>query len=305
MQRDDHTEHWLSAALAAGPVVLDGGLGTLLEAHGHDLSSAMWSARLVRERPDAIVEAHREFFDAGARVAITASYQASFEGFAAEGIDREEGIRLLRRAVELAQEARDDRKGTWVAASVGPYGAMLADGSEYRGNYGLTVDELRAWHRPRLEVLAHAEPDLLAVETLPSLAEIEAVTAEVDRLGVPAWISATVSLGTLRSGESLAEAFAVAASSPAVIAVGINCSHPSEVLGAIATARGVTDKPIVVYPNSGEEWDGKNRTWVGEPGFPDQLVRSWRQAGASLIGGCCRVRPAQIARMASVLGGAT
>jgi homocysteine S-methyltransferase len=292
----------LLGALDGGPVVLDGGLGTLLESHGHDLSSAMWSARLLRERPDAIRDAHREFFDAGARVAIAASYQASFEGFAAEGIEREEGVRLLRRAVELAREARDGRSDAWIAASVGPYGAMLADGSEYRGNYGLTVDQLRAWHRPRLEVLAEAEPDLLAAETLPSLAEVEAVTAEIDRLGIPAWISATVSLGTLRSGESLAEAFAIAASSPAVIAVGINCSHPSEVLGAIATARGVTGKPVVAYPNSGEEWDGKNRTWVGEPGFPDELVLGWREAGASLIGGCCRVRPAQIARMSSVLG---
>ncbi|WP_307807336.1 homocysteine S-methyltransferase [Naasia sp. SYSU D00948] len=290
----------LEDAAAAGPVVLDGGLGTLLEAHGHDLSSGMWSARLLQERPDAIVAAHREFFQAGAQVAIAASYQATFEGFAAEGLDRAEAERLLRRAVELAGEARGDRPA-WIAASVGPYGAMLADGSEYRGNYGLTVDQLRAWHRPRLEVLADAGADLLAVETLPSLAEVEAVTAEVDRLGVPAWISVTVSLGTLRSGESLSEAYEVAASAPSVVAIGVNCSHPSEVLGAIRMARAVTPKPVVVYPNSGEEWDAKNRTWVGSPGFPDHLVHSWREAGAALIGGCCRVKPDQIARIAAVL----
>src|SRR3954469_20321688 len=160
---------------------------------------------------------------------------------------------------------------------------MLADGSEYRGNYGVTVAELRAWHRPRLRILADAGADVLAVETLPSLAEVEAVTAEVDRLGFPAWVSVTVSLGTLRSGESLAEAFQLASSSSAVIAVGVNCSAPSEVLGAIAIARQVTGKPVIVYPNSGEEWDAKNRTWVGSPGFPDELVRRWRAGGATPI----------------------
>src|SRR3954451_8793003 len=294
------TAHPLQEAILHGPVVLDGGLGTLLEAHGHDLAGGVWSARLLRAQPDAIVAAHREFFEAGAQVAIAASYQATFEGFAREGVGRREAEELLRRSVALANVARDGRPG-WIAASVGPYGAMLADGSEYRGNYGLTVDELRAWHRPRLEILADSGADVLAAETLPSLAEVEAVTAEVDRLGFPAWISVTVSLGTLRSGESLAEAFSVASSSSAVLAVGVNCSAPSEVLGAIAVAREVTDKPVVVYPNSGEEWDAKNRTWVGSPGFPDELVRRWRRAGATLIGGCCRVRPAQIAHLAEVL----
>jgi homocysteine S-methyltransferase len=294
----------LVEAAAAGPVVLDGGLGTLLESHGHDLSSGIWSARLLRERPDAIVAAHREFFDAGARVAIAASYQASFEGFAGEGLGRAEAAELMRRSVALAADARGSDADRWVAASVGPYGAMLADGSEYRGNYGLTVDQLRAWHRPRIEVLTDAGPDLLAAETLPALAEVEAVTAELDRIGLPSWVSVTVSMGTLRSGESLAEAFAIAASSPAVVAVGVNCSHPGEVTNAIRTARSVTAKPIVVYPNSGEEWDTKNRTWVGAPGFPDQLVREWRREGATLVGGCCRVRPTQIARIAAVLGGA-
>lgn len=291
----------LLAALAQGPIVLDGGLGTLLEAHGYDLSTGVWSARLVRERPAAIVAAHREFFDAGARVAIAASYQASFEGFAAEGIDRAEAAALMLRAIALAREAADEGPGRWVAASVGPYGAMLADGSEYRGDYGLTVEELRAWHRPRLEVLAGSGADLLAAETLPSLAEVEAVTAELDRLATPAWVSVTVARGALRSGESMAEAFSVAAASPAVVAVGINCSHPAEVLGAIRTVRDVTDKAVVVYPNGGEAWVGERRAWVGESGFRDDLVLRWREAGATLIGGCCRVRPAQIARIASLL----
>ena len=168
----------LTEALAAGPVVLDGGLATELERAGHDVSSALWSARLLVDDPGAIAAAHAAFAAAGAQVATTASYQATFEGFAAIGVD---AAAALRRSVELAR-----RSGSrWVAGSVGPYGAMLADGSEYTGAYvdEVSVAQLRAFHRPRLEVLAEAGVDVLACETLPALAEVEALAAELDRLG--------------------------------------------------------------------------------------------------------------------------
>ena len=205
-------------AVAAGPVVLDGGLGTLLESHGHDLSSSLWSARLLVEDPDAIRRAHAEYFAAGARVAITSSYQVSYEGLDAAGLSRRDADAVLARSVELARQAREDSglspDEAWVAASVGPYGASRADGSEYTGDYGLDVAQLREWHRPRLQTLAAAAPDAIAIETIPSLAELEAVCRELDGLGVPAWVSVTISDGRLRSGDSLAEAFALAGSAP-------------------------------------------------------------------------------------------
>ena len=206
----------LTEAVAAGPVVLDGGLGTLLEAHGHDLSSSLWSARLLLEQPDAIRQAHAEFFDAGARVAITSSYQVSYEGLRGEGLVTGAVDALLARTVTLARRARADAGLTddeaWVAASVGPFGAIRADGSEYTGDYGMSVAQLREWHRPRLHALAAAGPDALAIETIPSLAEVEALCAEVDGLGVPVWMSMTVADGSLRSGESFADAVGMAAS---------------------------------------------------------------------------------------------
>jgi homocysteine S-methyltransferase len=215
----------------------------------------------------------------------------------------------MRLSVRIANQARDaaatqagDSSGRWVAASVGPYGAMLADGSEYRGDYPVGQRELRDWHAPRIAVLADERPDLLALETVPSLSEVTALLDVVRGSGVPAWLSVTPHLGALRTGEPLEAAFAFADEVEEIAAVGVNCCHPSEVLAAIAAARQVTDKPIVVYPNSGESWDAKNRTWVGEPGFPRELVERWLDAGASLIGGCCRVGPEQIARIASVLG---
>lgn len=283
----------LASELERGPVVLDGGLGTLLESRGHDLSSSLWSARLLDDDPDAILDAHRSYFAAGARVGISASYQVSFEG------SGDRAPMLLRRSVELCARARDeavDADGVerWVAASVGPYGAMLADGSEYRGDYGVDAAALRSWHARRLDVLCATDADVLAVETIPSLEEVGAVAAELIGRGRPAWVSVTAARGLLRSGESLAEAFRIAAAVPEVIAVGVNCTDPADVAVAIGAARSVTAKPVVVYPNSGERWDAEARAWTGRPGFPPALVAEWVAAGAALIGGCCRVGPTEV-----------
>jgi len=297
----------LADALAQAPVTLDGGLGTTLELRGNDVTDALWSARILLENPGEVQAAHEDFFRAGARIAISGSYQVGYENLAREGFTEAEVDALLTRSVEVAQAARAAAglDGTaWVAASVGPYGATLADGSEYTGDYGLTVDELRDWHRRRLGVLAASGADVLAVETIPSLAEVRAVVAELDALRAanphtpPAWIAVTIDGPELRSGEPLAEAFALAAASDAVLAMGVNCCDPRDVAQALAIAREVTDKPLVAYPNSGEQWDAKNRRWMGHPGIASELVGEWLALGAGLVGGCCRVTPAAIAEFA-------
>ncbi|MFN8072115.1 MAG: homocysteine S-methyltransferase [Mycobacterium sp.] len=288
---------------ADGVLISDGGLATELEARGNDLSDDLWSARLLAEAPGEIGAVHEAFFRAGAQFATTASYQASFEGFARRGIDRAEAERLMRRSIELARSARDAAAPSgWVAASVGPYGAMLAHGEEYVGRYGLSVAELTAWHRPRLDALAAAEPDVLALETIPDSDEAEALVGLVAEYGLPAWLSYTIAEDRTRAGQPLDEAFAVAADVPEIVAVGVNCCAPADVLGAVATARRVTDKPVIVYPNSGEVWDGENRVWVGTPGMDTGLAADWVAAGARIVGGCCRVRPDDIAAMASAVG---
>ena len=285
-------------------LISDGGLATELEARGNDLSDALWSARLLVDAPDEIVAVHVAFFRAGAVFATTASYQASFDGFAARGIDRGQAARLLRRSVELARTARDEvgGDGRWVAASIGPYGAALADGSEYRGRYGLSVAALTEWHRPRLEVLADAGPDVLALETIPDIDEAEALVPLVQQLGVPAWISYTIDGRNTRAGQPLADAFAVAAGVAEIVAVGVNCCAPTDVLPAIAVARETTGKPVIVYPNSGEGWDAQRRAWVGRARFSVELVPQWIAEGACIVGGCCRVRPADIADIAAAAG---
>ncbi|MEU8978159.1 homocysteine S-methyltransferase [Streptomyces sp. NPDC048309] len=302
------TSGTLADALSAGPVVLDGGMSNQLESAGHDLSDALWSARLLAERPEAIVEAHLAYFAAGADVAITSSYQATFEGFAKRGIPYEKAAELLGLSVELAREAarRAAAKGVtrplWVAASVGPYGAMLADGSEYRGRYGLSVEELERFHRPRLEVLAAAAPDVLALETVPDADEARALVRAVRGLGVPAWLSYSVAGDRTRAGQPLEEAFAAAADADEIIAVGVNCCAPEDVDGAVETAARVTGKPVVVYPNSGEAWDAQARAWTGRSTFTAEQVTGWRRGGARLIGGCCRVGPEAISVIAGTLG---
>lgn len=294
----------LAEALAAGTVVLDGGMSNQLESAGHDLSDELWSARLLAEQPEAVTEAHLAYFRAGADMAITASYQATFEGFAKRGISRDRAAELMALSVESAREAAR-RAGVsrplWVAASAGPYGAMLADGSEYRGRYGLSVDELERFHRPRLEVLAAARPDVLALETVPDAEEAAALLRAVRGLGVPAWLTYSVAGDRTRAGQPLEEAFALAAEADEVIAVGVNCCAPQDVEAAAATAARVTGKPVVVYPNSGETWDAEARAWTGRSTFTTGQVKGWQQAGARLIGGCCRVGPDGIAGIAGAL----
>jgi len=283
-------------------LISDGGLATELEARGHDLSDPLWSARLLADAPQEIVAVHAAYFRAGAMIATTASYQASFEGFAAHGIGRDDAIGMLRRSVELAKTARDEvgADDLSVAASVGPYGAALADGSEYRGRYGLSVAALARWHRPRLEVLAASGADVLALETVPDVDEAEALVNLVQSLGTPAWLSYTIDGTRTRAGQPLAEAFAVAAGVPEIVAVGVNCCAPDDVLPAIDIASAV-GKPVIVYPNSGQGWDGRHHTWIGPSRFSGQLAAQWVAAGARIVGGCCRVMPADIADMATAL----
>ncbi|WP_339132192.1 homocysteine S-methyltransferase [Streptomyces sp. f51] len=297
----------LAAALSSGTVVLDGGMSNQLEAAGHDLGDSLWSARLLADRPEAVVEAHLAYYEAGADVAITSSYQATFEGFARRGIPRERVAELLGLSVEAAREAarRAHAKGAvrplWVAASVGPYGAMLADGSEYRGRYGLSVAELERFHAPRLEVLAAAAPDVLALETVPDADEARALLRGIRGLGIPAWLSYSVAGDRTRAGQPLEESFALAAEADEVVAVGVNCCAPEDVEAAVATAARVTGKPVVVYPNSGEAWDAEARSWTGSSTFTAAQVGGWERAGARLIGGCCRVGPEAISGIASAL----
>lgn len=301
----------LAPLLADGRIaVIDGGLATELEAAGHDLADRLWSARLLADEPEAIVEAHLAYFRAGARIAITASYQATFEGFAARGLGHAATAALMRRSVELAGEARAlfraeaapaDAGPLLVAASVGPYGAYLADGSEYRGEYRLGRPALRDFHRERLRVLWEAGPDLLACETIPVLREAEALADLLTETAAVGWLSVTCADGGhLRDGTPLEEAAALVEATPGFIAVGVNCTAPEHVAELVARLRSASRKPIVVYPNSGEGWDAVARRWLpaGGPTVDAATARTWVEAGANLVGGCCRVGPAHIAALA-------
>lgn len=301
----EHGHQPLAAAMEAGPVLLDGGLGTELEASGSDVTGPLWSGQLLLHEPGVLEAAHRRFFAAGAQVAISGSYQLSFDGLASVGVTRDGAELLLRRSVAVAAAARSSSptpERTWVAASVGPYGAALADGSEFRGDYGLSVEALRVWHRPRLAVLADAGADVLALETIPCLSEVEALLAEISGSGIRCWLSLTcASPTTTRAGEPVSEAFAMARDVAEVIAVGVNCVAPADARPLVTAAARASGKPVVVYPNTGEEWDGSGRSWRGTGSSLAGQVGQWVEDGARLVGGCCRVRPAEIAELAAEL----
>lgn len=293
-------------------VVLDGALATELERRGSDLRDPLWSAKVLIENPELIRAVHADYFVAGADCAITASYQASFAGFAQRGIDHAAAVALMRRSVELAIEARDQfwadpsnragRARPFVAASIGPYGAVLADGSEYRGDYLLSEDELVAFHRDRMAVLVEAGAELLACETIPCMREARALMRllpEFPEIG--AWVSFSArDAQHICYGERFAECAAEVAAHPQVIAVGINCTAPQHILGLVRAGRDATGAPIVVYPNSGETYHAGENRWSGASACAafGLQAREWHAGGARLIGGCCRTTPDDIREVA-------
>ena len=292
-----------TAALEASVISLDGGLGTLLEARGNDVSSALWSAVLLRDNPNEVVAAHREYFESGARVATTCSYQVSSAGF-----DPDDMVHMLQLSVSLARQARTEANlsddEAWIAASIGPFGASRADGSEYTGVYGndVGVNELRAWHRGRIRTLAASGADLLLCETVPSLDEVRALAAELAELDgtVATGISLTVADGMLRSGEPIADAMRIAEAA-GISVVGVNCSTVADTNRALEIMSAATSLPLIAYPNSGEVWDAKARAWSGDPTAVAAAVPRWIELGARLVGGCCRVDTAEIAKISQAV----
>ncbi len=289
-------------------VVLDGALATELERRGADLRDPLWSAKILLEAPELIRDVHLDYFRAGADCAITASYQASIPGFVARGLSEADAHTLIARSVELAIAARDifwaeahekhGRPKPFVAGSVGPYGAFLADGSEYRGDYDLHEDELIAFHRPRIATLVAAGADMLACETIPCLMEAHALARLLREFPtISAWFSFSArDESHICHGETLAECAALLDDHPQVAAIGVNCTAPQYITGLIHAARSATSKPIVVYPNSGEHYDAATNRWYGEThcdAFGAQ-AQQWYTAGARIIGGCCRTSPAHI-----------
>ncbi|RAX15918.1 homocysteine S-methyltransferase [Pseudarthrobacter sp. AG30] len=311
--------HRLSLATSLGgrTLVSDGALATELEARGCDLNDPLWSAKVLLEQPELIRDVHRDYFAAGANIATTASYQATPQGFAARGIGRQEALDLVGLSVRLAEEARrehladhPDAGPLLIAGSVGPYGAYLADGSEYRGDYVLNPAEFRAFHGPRINALVQSGVDLLACETLPSFAEAEALLALTAEAGVESWFSFTLRDGaSISDGTPLADVAWLLDMHPHVAAVGVNCVPLHLVAPALAALRQYTDKPLLAYPNSGETYHAETKTWGvpaigGTPdGAPQDLaggVPAWREGGARIIGGCCRTTPGDIAAVAAL-----
>lgn len=292
-----------TAETSGEPLIIDGGLGTALESRGIDLSHELWSAALLRDAPETLAEVHADFIRAGARIVTTASYQATPLGFERASIPAEEGRRLIEASVEIAARAAGDPANcALVAGSVGPYGAALGDGAEYTGDYHLSDRDFADFHRPRIEALVSAGADLLAIETQPCLPEIRVLAGLAEEFGVPAWLSVTLSNARhLADGSSLADVAEAAAGSPMIRAIGVNCVRPSLVGEALQTFAQHSDLPLLAYPNSGERYDATAMEWRPGSDFETspETIAAWINAGARIIGGCCRTTPEDIAGLAA------
>ena len=292
-------------------MVLDGGLASELERQGHNLHHKLWSARLLLNDPAAICDVHRSYLQAGSMCVTTASYQASLAGFATAGIEVAAARKLLQDSISIARQAvaeysdklhQREAGRPWVAASIGPYGAYLADGSEYRGDYGVSQDDLHKFHADRMNIICAANPDLLACETIPSRQEAEVLKSVLnessDRL---AWVSfSCADAEHICDGTRLQEVAAILNESDQVFAIGVNCTAPQFVESLIEEVRiGAPHKRVVVYPNSGQTYDAVQKKWLGLANAADfsELSKRWRDAGATMIGGCCQTDPEHIRAM--------
>ena len=309
----------LSAHIAKGsPIILDGALATYLETLGADISGALWSASILLDQPALIKQTHLDYYRAGANVAITASYQASIPGLVKHlGLSEEEARKVVSKSVELAQQARDEyvaetnedvRSKLFIAGSVGPYGAFLSDGSEYRGDYSIPQDEMKDFHRGRIQALVSAGADILGIETIPSKGETEALldllTTEFPN--TEAWFGFTLRDGShISDGTPISEIAALFDDVEQVVALGFNCVPDDLGLAALKTLKPLVKRgTLMVYPNSGEQWNAKAREWEGKRTEGSTLAEKtmeWNEAGAGLIGGCCRTTPEDIGIMKKAL----
>ncbi len=293
-------------------MIIDGAFGTELERKGYDIKDELWSAKFLMEKPEAIAEVHKDYLEAGADCITTASYQASFEGFMKKGLSEEEAKALIQSSVLIAKEVRDTfwqntslhvkRPKPLVAASIGPYGAYLADGSEFRGDYGVDEKELMAFHQKRLEILIQTKPDLLACETIPCLVEAKALCKLLENYpDTVAWMSFSAKDGQhINSGESIKACAAFLQTQKQIVAIGINCTAPQHIESLIEEIKAVSDKPIIVYPNGGSTYNALTKTWdgLGSNASFGKMAYSWHQKGARIIGGCCQTTPEDIAHIA-------
>jgi homocysteine S-methyltransferase len=291
----------------AGLHVLDGAMATELERRGFDLDGPLWSAHVLVDSPEAIAAVHRDYLEAGADCLLTASYQVSAEGFQQLGLGAEDAANALRASVRIAEEVRTEYQAgsarrIWIAASLGAYGAMLHNGAEYHGNYDCGFDELVGFHRRRIEVLAETNADFLAFESIPSLEEARAILAALQAYpNLPVYISFTCQDALhVSHGETLRECAELIDGQDQVIGIGVNCTRPELIGSLIRELAQVTSKPIIVYPNSGEQWDAVHRCWEGDGQIQQfgELARRWREDGAQWIGGCCRTGPSHVRAVA-------
>ena len=277
-------------------IKLDGGLSTALENNGNKLTTSLWTGELIRSNPAQITRAHLDFINAGAQIIITSSYQLSYPGCKDRGWSEVDTDQALIASTQLAKDAiTQSGKSVKVAASVGPYGASLADGSEYKGNYGVSKSALKDFHARRLEILISTSPDYLALETMPDTFEIEILLELLTDCPIPFWLSYSCKEGNqTNAGQSFQSAVDLAGDA---MAVGINCTKPELITELLRSAK--SSKPFIVYPNSGRVWDAENKVWTGSAaaGFSNKLVNEWIEAGAEIIGGCCGIGAAQIGEM--------
>lgn len=199
-------------------LILDGALGTQMQNHGFDIKDSLWSAKFLDTNPNAIKLVHKEYLEAGADCIITSSYQASLEGFLEKGFSEKKANELICSSIKIAKDTRDefwenykknDRLKPLVASSIGPFGAYLANGAEYSGDYKINEKELYSFHEKRLDTIMNMSPDIIACETIPIFSEVKILSKLLEKYEKTAsWICISAKNDQLtNAGDDIEEVF--------------------------------------------------------------------------------------------------
>ncbi len=296
-------------------LILDGALGTQMQNHGFNINDSLWSAKFLDENPNAIKLVHKEYLEAGADCIITSSYQASLEGFLEKGFSEEKADHLISSSIKIAKDTRDefwesyknsDRLKPLVAASIGPYGAYLANGAEYSGAYEISEKKLSSFHKRRLDTIMKMSPDIIACETIPLFSEIKILSKLLEKYKTTtSWLCLSAKNESLtNAGDDVEEVISWLNAQKHIDAIGVNCTAPQYISTLVKKIKKLSDKLIVIYPNGGSAYNPITKLWESSLTNSEEFAKMaylWNSLGANIIGGCCETTPKEIKKIREYL----
>ena len=281
--------------------LLDGSMSFPMEQLGYNLKNKLWTGKALINNPDLIKDIHKGYIDAGADFISTSTYQISFDRLKNMGYQSEEIKKIFQKSVDIVKDAIEEsklKKEIKIVGSFGPYASYDPEASEYIGEYDSTDIEIKKFHLNNIRIIEETDLDIILYETIPCLREIKILSEALSHSTKEIWISITCNEEMeFRDGSSFKDACEIISKIEKITTMGINCFSPLLVKKAIDLLKKYSNKKILIYPNSGEIYNPKERFWTGNNEFNNSMIKNWLSLYPDIIGGCCRIGYDDIKKM--------